>query len=745
MSARRKRPASAPVRSNTPSRSDAESRPPSAGSAVVAAPRGHSPFSRQAWLIAAGLALLDLVVYAQVRTHAFISLDDGLYVTKNPSIQHGLTWPGIVWAFTTGYAANWHPLTWLSHMLDVQLFGLWSGGHHLTSVGLHVVNTLLLFFGLQWLMPADEPSAVGRSAVVAALFGIHPLHVESVAWVAERKDVLSTCFWWLTIGAYVAYVRKPAMGRYAAVAAMFALGLMAKPMLVTVPLVLLLLDIWPLKRIERPFSLQEWLPLLREKAPLAVLSALSTLVTFVVQRNGGAVIELGHLPFANRLANAVLSYGRYLWKAIWPAHLTVFYSYPIDMPLGLAALSLAVLTAISVAVWRLWPRGPYLAVGWLWFLVTLLPVIGILQVGSQALADRYTYVPLVGILVAVVWGIADLSSSRRIAPIAVTSTACLAIAAYGAACYAEVSYWQNSVTLWQHAIDVMPENYVAYGALAAIRADEGKPAAALDLFQKAVQADPNYPNAHLDLGYQLMQAGRVDEAARQYEAALQLKPDYAEAHQSLGVVLALEGRTAEAVDHYREAIRLEPDLATAHVSLGVSLAALGRMDEAIAEYREGIRLDPSIANGHYRLATAYVASNQTDSAISEFREALRLQPDFPEAHNDLGFLFFALNRTGDAIAEYSAALKSRPAYPEALANRGMALGASLQMPAALADFTEAIRLRPDFETAHYWRGIALAGMGRRDEARNEFQTVLKLDPKNEAARRALEQLGRPGG
>jgi tetratricopeptide (TPR) repeat protein len=499
------------------------------------------------------------------------------------------------------------------------------------------------------------------------------------------------------------------------------------------------MDVWPLRRTS-------WVPewaLVREKLPLFALAAASTLITFLVQRQGGAVIQLGHLPLSNRLANAVLSYGRYLWKSVWPAHLVSYYSYPIEMPLGAVFVSLGVLVALSVAVWRLAGRYPYLGVGWLWFLGTLVPVIGILQVGSQALADRYTYVPLVGIFVAAVWGLHDLAARRSVGRTVTTAAASIAVLGFAATAHVQAGYWVNSVVLWQHAIAVMPENYMAYGALAAIRADEGKSAEALDLFTKAVNADPNFPNSHVDLGYQLMIAGRVDDAAAQYAEALRLNPDYAEAQQSLGVVLALKGRVDEAIGHYREAIRLAPGLSTAHVSLGVALAGQGKLDEALKELLEGVRLDPT-ASSWSRVASAYTALGRSDDAISAYREAIRLKPDFAEAHNDLGFLYYRLNRPEEAIAEYSEALRARPAYPEALTNRGMVLGAQRKSKAALDDFTEAVRLSPDFEAAHYWRGIVLAGSERYAEAKREFEEVLRLNPKNDGARRALAQISKIG-
>src|SRR5579862_939594 len=652
MKSPRKRPAGTPAQPSAQTANAVESgavRP--ARRSVAVAVAGHSPFSPLAFAVAAGLVALDLAVYLQVRHHPFITLDDGQYVTKNAVVQQGLRWPGVAWAFTTGAAANWHPLTWLSHMLDVRLFGMWAGGHHLTSVAWHIANTLLLFFGLQWMTPVHDRSSLGRSAVVAALFGIHPMHAESVAWVSERKDVLSTFFWWLTIGAYVRYARRPGLGRMSLVVAALALGLMAKPMLVTVPVVLLLLDVWPLERIRQPFALSNWRPLLVEKLPLVGLSLISTIVTFVVQRGGGAVIRLEHLAFDRRLANAAMSYGRYLWKALWPAHLTIFYAYPVEIPIALVTLSVVALAAISAGVWRLRTRYPYLAVGWLWYLITLLPVIGIVQVGGQAMADRYSYVPIVGILVAVVWGLGDLAVRWRIPRAASIALGSVVILAYGAAGYAQVTHWTSSAALWQHAIDVMPENYVAYGALGAIREAEGKRPEALDLFTKATRAAPTNPAGHFDLADELIAVGRVDDAIAEYEVAIQLAPEYVDAHLSLGIALQQKGRIKEAIDQFRETVRLDPVLTPARMRLGMALEADGRLDEATVQFQEGLKIDPSDAALHYRLAGAYAAAAKPGDAMAELREAIRLQPGMAEAHADLGTLLFALNRSDEAIAE----------------------------------------------------------------------------------------------
>jgi tetratricopeptide (TPR) repeat protein len=546
-------------------------------------------------LLLVALVAIDLFAFAQIVRHEFITLDDAPYVTDNPVVQQGLTWTGVAWAFTTGHAANWHPLAWLSHMLDVELFGMTAAGHHATGLILHVANTLLLFVVLHRLT-----GAIGRSAFVAALFGVHPLHVESVAWVAELKDVLSTCFWWLTIWAYGAYVRRPAPERYALLLVTFALGLLAKPMLVTVPFVLLLLDVWPLGRAPAFRPARQWLPLVREKWPLFGLAAASAVVTLIAQRQGGAVVVLDQLPVYARVENALLSYAAYLGKAIWPASLSVFYQFPSTIPVERAAAALAVLAGISAVVWRLGGRYPYAAVGWLWYLGTLVPVIGLVQVGSQAMADRYTYVPLVGIFIAVAWGVADaVARWRGLGRWGLPLAATLAVLMLAMTARAQASYWNDDVSLWQHAVSVEPDSAVAHASLGGILARRQRWDEALAQFSVAMQLNPNLCQvrdslavAHHERGLAFFKDRKLESAIREFSETIELEPNLASAWNNRGLALAALGRIQEALADFSEAVRVGPDVEVAHLDLGLALREIGRVDEARREFGTVLQLNP---------------------------------------------------------------------------------------------------------------------------------------------------------
>lgn len=509
------------------------------------------------------VAALVIVSYWPVRHYGFVRYDDPDYVSENPHIKQGLTWHAVSWSLTSGYASNWHPLTWVSHMVDVQLFGVNAGAHHVTNVVLHLVTTLLLFLAL-----ARMTGAVWRSVFVAGLFALHPLHVESVAWIAERKDVLSALCWMATILAYVGYARDPRLRRYLLVAACFALGLMAKPMVVTLPFVLLLLDFWPLRRLSFAGGHQTLRALLVEKIPLFALSVASSVITFAVQREGGSVAPVTRLPLLNRVENAVISYVAYLEKAVWPSHLAIYYPYPKSFSILLVmgcALLLAAISAVAILRAR---RYPYVAVGWFWYLGTLVPVIGLVQVGAQARADRYTYIPLIGIFLIVAWGIPDLLrrwSLHKFA-IAVAGAGILALSAFAST--VQVRHWASNSELWTHAIDVTTDNDVA----------------------------------HNNLGPDLAAAGKLDEAVAHFREAIRINPTYADAHSNLGLALASQRRLGEAVLHYREAIRLFPGHARAHANLAVALQALGRTDDAIRELEAALKLNPD--NARVRAALA---------------------------------------------------------------------------------------------------------------------------------------------
>jgi hypothetical protein len=515
------------------------------------------------------LVVSTLTAYWHLLFCDFISFDDPFYVTGNPQVLAGLDRANIVWAFTSFHSSNWHPLTWLSHMLDCELFGLHPVGHHLTNLLIHLGNTLLLFLFLR-----ETTHQTWRSFIVAALFSLHPLHVESVAWVSERKDVLSTFFWMLALIAYVAHVRQPRLYRYLLVLFLFALGLMAKPMVVTFPFVLLLLDYWPLRRADSPpygLAFEGELPtrenpgvvwgrLLLEKVPFLLLSVASSVVTILAQAEGRAFRSLDIIPFGMRVSNALVSYAHYMYMMLWPQGLSVFYPHPVgSVDPWLVFVSAILLAGLSATAIRLALGRPYLLVGWLWYLGTLVPVIGLLQVGDQAMADRYTYIPLIGLFVAMVWGFSDLFAAcgvRRIFVVALVGTICLALID---GTQSQLRYWQNNETLFQRALRVTRDNYVAHLMLAQVAKADGKPYKALFHKNKAVEINPLFvAKTHNRWGYFLAQQGQMDEAIEDFEEAIRICPDYANAHKNLGVVLARKGRLDEAIAHFTEVLRLSP-------------------------------------------------------------------------------------------------------------------------------------------------------------------------------------------
>jgi protein O-mannosyl-transferase len=727
------------------------------------------------WTALLALVALTLFVYAPVRHHDFVSIDDPVYVTENPVVSRGVTLDGLVWAFTTGHASNWHPLTWLSHMLDVHLFGKSPGAHHGTSLVLHLLDTLLLYALLQRMTGRPGPSAL-----VAALFAAHPLHVESVAWVAERKDVLSTLFWILTTWAYVRCCGAAATGRprtaaYLLVVLFFVLGLMAKPMLVTLPLTLLLLDVWPLGRAEWPrfnaASWRAWRPLVLEKTPLLALAAASSAVTFLVQRSGGAVSALSTVPLDRRLENALLSYGTYAARAVWPAGLSPFYPYPASIQPVEVAASAALLIAVSaLAVWCARTR-PYLLVGWLWYLITLLPVIGVVQIGRQALADRYTYVPLVGLFIAAAWGGAGLLPAWRPRRIVLPAAAVLGVAAFAIVARAQVLVWADSTTLWRHALALDARNYYAHHALGCLSSDAGRTDEAVRSFEETVRLAPDYPEGHYNLGLMRARLGRNDEAMRSYRAALRLDPTLADAHSSLAAALAAERRFAEAIAEHREAIRLkpgtakyhhglartllaagdadravrefqeairlQPEFAAARSDLGKALAGQGRLEEAVASYREALAIDPRLVDAHNNLGVALMARGAASEAADQYRLALAIQPDQAEVHSNLAVALAALGDRDGAIARFERALALQPGLAAAHTGLALALAGSGRLAEALPHFAEAARLQPGSDGAHQYYGLALAGTGRVEEAVVELTEALRLNPGNAAAQQAL--------
>jgi tetratricopeptide (TPR) repeat protein len=523
--------------------------------------------------LALALVAVTLAVYAQVMNHQFIILDDNAYIVENPIVNRGLTLTGIGWAFTTFHSANWHPVTWFSHMLDSQIFGLHAGGHLLVNALIHASNTLLLFLFFR-----RATGARWQSAIVAALFALHPLHVESVAWAAERKDTLSAFFGLLSLLAYARYVAAPSSKRYALVAVPLALGLMAKPMLVTWPFVLLLLDYWPLRRfqwqrangIER--ALKALVPLVREKLPLFSLAAASMVITFIAQSHTGAVRSFVELPISLRLSNAIVSYAKYLLRTVWPNHLAFYYPFPITgVPVWQLMCAIVLLTVITLFVLRQARDRPYFLVGWLWFVGTLVPVIGVVQVGSAAMADRYHYLPSIGLFMAIVFGLSDLARSFRINRTVMSTLAVAALSVFACLTAVQIGRWRNPATLFQYTSSVAPDNRLIEDYFGVVLAESGRYNEATARFEKALRIRPQTLISDADilghLGFLLLREGKLAEAAERLNEALRLNPNSAESHEALGIVLAMSGKAEESILHFSAALRLKPNWALARVNL----------------------------------------------------------------------------------------------------------------------------------------------------------------------------------
>ncbi|MCZ6878145.1 MAG: tetratricopeptide repeat protein, partial [Acidobacteria bacterium] len=604
-----------------------------------------------------------LLVYAPIKDLPFISYDDDLYVTGNSWVKQGLTWQGAQWAMTALEGGSWHPLTWLSHMLDVQLFGLNPSGHHLTNLLLHLANVLLLFGVLQRMT-----GAVWRSAGVAALFALHPLNMESVAWVAERKNVLSTLFWLLTIWAYVTYVRKPGWQRYLGVMGAFVLGLMAKPMLVTLPCVLLLMDYWPLGRLGKDWrEFQKRVPrLVVEKLPLFIPAAAISVVTIVGQSQIGTLSSWEGLSLGIRVANAVAAYGIYIKKMLWPMDLAVLYPHPGTSlsvwPVALAALLLVIL---SLGVWWQGRRSPYLVVGWCWYLGTLFPVSGLIQVGGQAMADRYTYIPLMGLFIITVWGAADMMRHMRwrgewfivaalcmLMPLAVLSRV-------------QLSYWRSTTALFEHALLVNPNNSIAHNVLGWKSMGKMEFTQAQRHFMQAIKISPKYATFYNDLGLALLEQEKFREAALPFSQAMDVDPNYAPAYGNMGLVLAAQKRYEEAIDWYHRALEIAPDSYDNLNNLGLALMATDRLDQAIAQFSRAQKINPNNVEAQANMGLALAKAGRTERAVLHLLQAIEIQPQFAQSYYYLGLVRNAQDRLPEAIENYRATLERRPNHPGA--------------------------------------------------------------------------------
>lgn len=597
------------------------------------APGVRAGSARPIAFICLGLAIITFAIYWPVFGNQFVNYDDSNYITENPHVQNGLNWTDFKWAFTTGYTGYAHPVTWLTHQLDYQLYGGWAGGHHLTNLVIHILNSILLFL-LFWRITRN----LWPSAFVAALFAIHPLHVESVAWAAERKDVLSALFFMLMLHAYAIYASKRLAWTYFVALCCFVLGILSKPMLVTGPAVLLLFDYWPLRRLTfelggndsaRSLSIKR---LIFEKIPFVLVAAGWSILTFILQKEAGVV---GQQAITLRIANAFVSYAVYFLNALWPHDLAVLYPYPAILPIWQVIVSVALLLLVSVVCVVRRKDSPHLIAGWLWYLGMLVPVIGVIQVGAQARADRYTYLPQIGLWFALSWEIAALtrgwSLRQRLLPIAAT---CI-VAVLSACTWNQTKIWRDSESLWKHALAVTSDNFVAHYNLGHVLGKQGRFDEAIFHFTEVLRSNPEFFDALLNIGVTLVEQGKSGEAIPYYQRALEVEPTSGKAHMQLALALVNQGQADSALLEFRKALELAPNDSDVRTNLGLMLVRQGQLSEATSQLEEAVRLNPSNAQAHNNLGLALLMAKQPEKSLPHFTEALRLKPDLAVAQENL--------------------------------------------------------------------------------------------------------------
>jgi len=715
------------------------------------------------------LILSTLLVFWQVRNFDFVRYDDSDYVYENPHVLNGITGDSIIWAFTTNHTGYWHPLTWLSYMLDCQLFGKNPGPMHLINLFLHLANTLLLFAVLRKMTgstSSPQAGALWPSAFVAAAFAIHPMHVESVAWIAERKDVLSTLFLLLTLAAYVSYVRRRGLIRYVLTLLLFALGLLAKPMLVTLPFLLLLLDYWPLNRFSiadpeksegfpglsprnffeisegcrlsidisknRKSEIGNWkfFRLLIEKIPFLVLAAVSSVITFLAQLKSSTVAPINALPLKDRIANAFLSYTRYTGKLFWPQNLAVFYPFDANsFAFWQVAMCVLLLIMIFILVIRFGRNRKYLPVGWFWFAGTLVPVIGLVQVGGQAYADRYTYIPYIGLFIMLAWGLPELLSKWPYRKFALGMAATMALIVTGIAANAQVSNWNNSITLFSHAIKVTHNNATAHNNLGNAYLNLGRYQDAVESFKQAIRIKPGLTEAHINLGTAYNKLGRYQDAIEAYKQAIRIKPDFAEAHCGLGASYVNLGRYQDAVESFKQAIGIKPDFVKAYQGLGTAYVNLGRYQEAIESFKQTISIKPDLTEAYINLGAAYRNLGRYQDAIETYKQAVRIKPDFTDAYVTLGVTYDKLGRYQEAIESWKQAIRIKPDFAEVYSNLGAAFYELGRYQDAIESFKQAIRIKPNYVDAHSNLGLIYLATGDKDSALEEYKILKTLGAK----------------
>ena len=692
--------------------------------------------------VALCLILVIVVVYMKVQNFDFVGYDDELYVTENLHVQKGVSLEGIKWAFTTFHSANWHPLTWISHMLDCELYEMNPAGHHWTNIVFHIANTLLLFFIL-----FKMTGALWKSAFVAALFALHPLHVESVAWISERKDVLSTFFGLLSIAAYCRYTKKSSTGNYLLVIVLFGLGLMAKPMLVTLPFVLLLLDFWPLKRFQwqrdfqvksdkaRGDTVKRKYRIVFEKTPLFILAVISCIVTFFAQKSQGAVKAMWALPIKYRIENALVSYVKYILKTIWPQKLAIFYPHPGNsLPSWQIIMAALLIVVACYGALRTAKKYPYIPVGLFWYLGTLVPVIGLVQVGNQGMADRYTYIPLIGIFIIVSWGIPDLFkkfrdrtseiggpvfalratpgkqrseilsgvtrpfSKRRFQEIFLGISAAMILFALSWVSFLQLNTWRDGITLFEHAVSATQNNYQAHLNLGAayepIDLDK-----AIFHYKAASKIRPNYAPALFNLANAYSEKGNIDQGIHYYLKALKSKPDYPAALDNLGEVFAKKGDYDQAIYYFKTALKTGSKNANMRMNLANVLFLKGNPDEAISQYKKILQTNSDDADVQYNLACVLSSQKKYNEAIFHYNETLRIDPKYLKAHYNLGDIYFDQGNTTEAFMHYAVVIKLNPDYSQAYNKLGLILLKQGKFKKAAVFFSKVLQLEPGFSEA----------------------------------------------
>ncbi|MFZ2634563.1 MAG: tetratricopeptide repeat protein [Desulfosalsimonadaceae bacterium] len=672
------------------------------------------------------LILATAVVYWQVQGFDFVNYDDGDYVKDNVHVQSGFTFQSLIWAMTTGkVSSNWHPLTLLSHMLDCQMFGLWAGGHHLTNLFFHIANSLLLF-----LVFRRMTGSTWKSGFVAALFALHPLHVQSVAWVSERKDVLSAFFWMLTIWAYVRYVRRPGWAAYVWVVVFFILGLMSKPMVVTLPFVLLLLDYWPLNRIQLagPNNLNLKITgLLGEKIPLFLLAAASAGITIYVQQQGGAVKSLDVLSLSDRLTNVLISYMNYILKTIYPAKLAAFYPFPAMFSwweITAALITLASLTGLAI---RLMIRSPYIIVGWLWFIGTLVPVIGLVQIGVQCMADRYMYLPMIGLLIIISWGIPELISNWRYKRFYLGIPAIFTVIVLSVVTWKQTGYWKDSISLFSHAISVTKNNPVAHWNMGTALSKNGKTEQAITHYQKALAINPMQPQVYISLGLALNERGDKNQALSCFEKAALLDPKNDQAQYNLGTFLFQNKRLDQAVQHLEKAVALKPDSDQAQFNLANTLFQKRQLNDALIHAEKAISINSSHEKAHQLSGIILFEQEQFNQALAQFNVALNINPNLTTAHHYKGLIFLQKKQIGKALVSLKNALISDPNNEEA---RQIVRHLEAKLTTSEQTLLRELEKDPDNGELCIQLGKIYQAQGFNDKAIEQYKLVIRQHPES---------------